>query len=86
MDETTNTDKPKIAYSECYRLPFINRKLMIMKKEIVYGVEMTSLENMIFSKYVSNNNIAMNTKTINERTEITLNWLKNERNKVQSLG
>ena len=57
-----------------------------MKKEIVYGVEMTSLENMIFSKYVSNNNIAMNTKTINERTEITLNWLKNERNKVQSLG
>lgn len=50
-----------------------------MKMENVYGVEMTELENMIFSKWVSNNGIAMNTKTIEERRIITSDWLLNTR-------
>lgn len=46
-----------------------------MKKQLVYGVQMTSLENMMFSKYMSNNNIAMNTHTDAERTEIAQMWI-----------
>lgn len=46
-----------------------------MKKLDVYGVEMTELENMMFSKWISNEGIAMNTKTEIERKEIALNWL-----------
>jgi hypothetical protein len=46
-----------------------------MKMLNVYGVELTELENMIFSKWVSNEGISMNTKTEIERKEITLNWL-----------
>lgn len=46
-----------------------------MKKLNAYGVEMTELENMMFSKYVSNNNIAMNTLTESERTKLTQEWL-----------
>ena len=43
---------------------------------------MTSLENMMFSKYVSNNNIAMNTKTEIEREEIALSWLIDQHEKA----
>ena len=50
-----------------------------MKTEEVYGVEMTSLENLIFSKWISNNSIAMSTKTEQERKQITLNWLTENR-------
>lgn len=50
-----------------------------MKTTNVYGVEMTELENMIFSKWVSNNGIAMNTKTTEGRREITSDWLLNTR-------
>lgn len=46
-----------------------------MKTETVYGVKMSGLENMIFSKYLSNNNIAMNTVGADERTRITWEWL-----------
>ena len=46
-----------------------------MKTETVYGVKMSGLENMIFSKYLSNNNIAMNTVSSDERTKITREWL-----------
>lgn len=46
-----------------------------MIKLNVYGVKMTELENMKFSKYISNNNIAMNTQTETERTEIAQEWL-----------
>jgi len=49
-----------------------------MKKLNVYGVEMTELENMMFSKWVLNNSIAMNTKNENERYEITLAWLEKQ--------
>ena len=45
------------------------------KKLNVYGVEMSEIENMMFSKYVNNNNIAMNTLTEAERKEVTENWL-----------
>lgn len=54
-----------------------------MKKEIIYGVQMTSLENMMFSKWISNNGIAMNTKTEDERKQFTINWLNDyEKNKL----
>jgi len=52
---------------------------METKTEMVYGVKMTSLENMIFSKYLSNNNISMNTKLESDRTQTTLDWLINHR-------
>jgi len=41
----------------------------------VYGVEMTELENMMFSKWISNQGISMNTKTNEERIEIASDWL-----------
>jgi hypothetical protein len=47
-----------------------------MKKLNVYGIELTELENMKFSKWVSNEGIAMNTKTEEERKQITSDWLK----------
>jgi len=53
-----------------------------MKTETVYGVQMTSLQNMMFSKYVSNNNIAMNTHTEAERTRITQEWLDNNKSSM----
>lgn len=46
-----------------------------MKKLNVYGVDLTELENMMFSKYISNEGIAMNTKNQEERKLTTLNWL-----------
>ena len=49
-----------------------------MKKLKVYNVEMSELENMMFSKYVSNNNIAMNTVNEDERTRIAQEWLDNQ--------
>lgn len=47
-----------------------------MKNVIVYGVEMTSFQEMIFQKYISNAGIAMNTKFIEQRAAITKEWLK----------
>jgi hypothetical protein len=47
-----------------------------MKKKLnVYGVEMSEIENMMFSKYCSNHSISMNTKNEIERKEFTKNWL-----------
>jgi hypothetical protein len=46
-------------------------------KLIVYGVEMSEIQNMMFSKYCSNHSISMNTKNENERKEFTKNWLIN---------
>lgn len=54
-----------------------------MKKYLVYGIEMTSIQNMMFSKYVNDNNISMNTKTEKERMEITADWLKNNEVKTK---
>jgi hypothetical protein len=53
-----------------------------MKKLLIYGVELTELENMKFSKYLSNEGIAMNTKKESERTVITQNW-KNSQKYIQ---
>ncbi len=50
------------------------------KKTEVYGVTMTSLEEMKFDKYRDSNGIAMNTKTEQERKTITENWLSNQSN------
>lgn len=41
----------------------------------VYGVKMTSLQEMRFSKYLDNNKIAMNTFLKGERYNIANNWL-----------
>jgi hypothetical protein len=41
----------------------------------VYGVMVTSIEEMLFSKYIVINNIAMNTKNVEERKMIVQTWL-----------
>lgn len=50
-----------------------------MKNYDVYGIKMTSLEQMAFSKYLDNNRIAMNTFEKEERKEIAKKW--KEKNK-----
>jgi len=52
-----------------------------MKKYFTYGVEMTSVEQMAFFKFISNNNIAMNTKTADERKRLALEWLEDHLSK-----
>lgn len=47
-----------------------------MKVYKVFGIQLTSLELMRFNKYLDNNNIKMNTKHSEERTQIVSNWLK----------
>jgi hypothetical protein len=46
-----------------------------MKKLDVFGVKMTSLQEMKFSKYLDNNRIAMNTYYKEQRTEIAQEWI-----------
>lgn len=41
----------------------------------VYGVQLTTMQEMLFSKYMANNNIAMNTKKPDERKKIVNDWL-----------
>jgi hypothetical protein len=53
-----------------------------MKTYNVYGVEMTSLEEMRFSKYLDNEKIAMNTFYKDERKKIAENWLNEYRRYV----
>ena len=53
-----------------------------MKKLNIYGVELTEIENMMFSKWIANNHIAMNTLTEGQRYELTINWL--DHNKTNS--
>lgn len=48
-----------------------------MKKTDVYGVKMTSLEEMRFSKHLDNKGIAMNTFYKEQRAEIAKKWLNN---------
>jgi len=57
-----------------------------MKKLKVYEVEMSELENMMFSKYVSNNNIAMNTLAKAERTKLTQEWMDNNITLTKSIS
>jgi hypothetical protein len=45
----------------------------------VYGVQMTELENMKFSKYIVNSGVAMNTLEAEERTELATSWLGAQR-------
>lgn len=45
----------------------------------VYGVEMTPIEEMEFSKYRDLNSIAMNTLTKSQRFELTSNWIIEKR-------
>ena len=52
-----------------------------MKKLDVFGIKMTSLQEMRFSKYLENNRIAMNTYYKEQRTEIAKNWLNEEVNR-----
>lgn len=48
------------------------------KTVLVYGVEMTSLQEMHFSKYLSSYGIAMNTLQPSQRTELAVKWLMKE--------
>lgn len=50
---------------------------LLHKKKLidVYGILMSGSEEQAYSKYRSNNSIAMNTKTKDERYKITLDWL-----------
>ena len=52
-----------------------------MKEIEVFGITMSSIQEMKFSKYLENNNIAMNTFQKEERTKITRNWLCNHLSK-----
>lgn len=51
----------------------------ITKKKLinVHGLLMSPEEEMMFSKYVSNNSIAMNTKTADERLSFVLEFQAN---------
>lgn len=60
-----------------YFLAFVENQNM--KKSIVFGVEMTSLEEMMFGKHLSNNGIAMNTLYPIQRTELTKQWIEKYR-------
>lgn len=50
-----------------------------MKTELIYGVEMTVIESMMLSKYLSNKSIAMNTLTAEERKDLAIKWLDSYR-------
>lgn len=52
-----------------------------MKTTEVYGIKMSALEELIFSKYIATNGIAMNTKTKEERLIIASNWLDTQPNR-----
>jgi len=50
-----------------------------MEKIDVYGVKMTELENMKFSKYLQSSDVpAPNTLTKEQRFELANNWLKTQ--------
>ena len=51
-----------------------------MKTYIVYGVKMTSIEQMKFSKYLDNKRIAMNIFHKEERKKIAEKWINEYRN------
>lgn len=51
-----------------------------MKLIDVYGIKMSSVEQAAFAKHISNNNVAMNTKTPDERLAYTLEWLEKHLN------
>ena len=48
----------------------------MMKKENYYGVELTPVQGMYFSKYMAINGIAMNTIPAEKRADIVRKWLK----------
>ena len=41
----------------------------------VYGVKLTGIQEMMFSKYISERGISMNTLQPNERTRVVKEWL-----------
>ena len=53
-----------------------------MKKVNVYGIYMTTLEQMRFYKYLDIERIAMNTYSKIDRQQITQNWLNHGRLKL----
>lgn len=50
-----------------------------MKKVTVYGVEMTSIQEIMFSKYRDNKGIAMNTLRPEERKKKAQDWLSDQK-------
>jgi len=50
-----------------------------IKTKNVFGVELTSIQNMKFSQYLQKTEVpSMNTLTKEERYELTKQWLNNE--------
>jgi hypothetical protein len=50
-------------------------KIHLMKTFTVHGAKLSSLQSMMFDKYISSNNIAMNTKTPDERKAIVITFI-----------
>ena len=68
--------KVEISKERAEQIRNLQKIIRERKKLKVYGVVMTELENMMFSKWVSNEGIAMNTKSEDEQTKITSDWMK----------
>lgn len=55
-----------------------------MKLLNVHGLLLSSTEEMKFSKYLSKNNIAMNTKSAGERMTVVLEWKEYYKKQVEN--
>ena len=55
-----------------------------MKKYIVHGVELTSIQEMVFNKWCSNNGVAMNTLTPEQRKEVVEMFLRQAEQRIKN--
>lgn len=58
-----------------YKVIPLNTKHRNMKKVTVYGVKLTSIQEMMFMKYINNNSIAPNTMDADQRKQLVIDWL-----------
>jgi len=56
-------------------------KQSVKNKVDNYGVEMTNIESQDFQKWLSKSNVAMNTKTVEERKKMASDWLAKNKDK-----
>lgn len=74
----------EIALASCrlgnffYYVKRITKKAKMPKYVNTYGIKLTDIQNMMFKKYLSNQAIAMNTKTPKERRQIIIDFLKSK--------
>ncbi|NOR88597.1 MAG: methyltransferase, partial [Bacteroidales bacterium] len=84
ISQTQRTDQaevgqPKQAQSAGeYIEQLVRKSERKNRNESIFGVELTPIEVMEFDKWKSNNNIALNTLTPNERTKVVQDWKNNE--------